>query len=89
MKKIITLLLTCTLVIVPAYAQKDVTITGTVTNEDDMPLIQAAVVVTGTNKGVVTDLDGKYSITVPKTVKSLTFSYLGYVSQTVEIDDED
>jgi len=86
MKKIITLLLTCTLVIVPAYSQKDVTITGTVTNEDDMPLIQAAVVVTGTNKGVVTDLDGKYSITVPKTVKSLTFSYLGYVSQTVEID---
>lgn len=84
-KKIITLLLT--LAFLPAaFAQKDLTITGTVTNEDGLPLIQAAVIVTGTNKGVVTDLDGKYSITVPKTVKSLTYSYMGYISQTVKLD---
>lgn len=70
------------------WAQETLTITGTVTNEMDMPLIQAAVTITGTEKGVVTDMDGHYSITIPKGVKSLTFSYLGYVSQNVRIEDK-
>lgn len=36
-------------------------------------------------KGTVTDIDGKYEITVPDTVKELSFSYVGYTSMTIPI----
>ena len=43
------------------YAQQ-ITVTGTVKDADDNPLIGAAVVVVGTTDGVITDFDGKYTI---------------------------
>jgi hypothetical protein len=50
-------------------------ITGTVTDKDGAPLPGATVVVTGTNRGTLTDITGKYSIEVPQGSKSLTFSF--------------
>ena len=85
MKKILILLMAAT-ASASLAAQNEITISGTVTSEDEQPLIQAAVTITGTNKGVVTDLDGKYTITIPSSVKSLTFSYLGYQSQTIDTE---
>ena len=60
-----------------------VTITGTVIDkENDEPLIGVSVSEKGTTNGVMTDLDGGFSIKV-KQGSPLTFSYLGY--NTVEI----
>ena len=54
------------------------TITGTVTDDYGEPLIGASVVVEGdSSTGAITDLDGRYSITVPASAQALRFSYIG------------
>ncbi len=60
-------------------------VTGTIVDETGTPMISMAVVVTGTTTGAVTDLDGHYEIAVPSD-GSLTFSYLGYVTQEVQVN---
>ena len=56
-------------------------VNGKVVSKDGDPIMGAAVLQKGTTKGVVTDLDGKYSIRVPVGIK-LEVSSLGY--ETVE-----
>ena len=63
------------------YAQR--TITGIVNDQTGQPMVGASVVVKGTSKGVVTDLDGKYSLEVPANATTLVYSFTG--SQTQEI----
>lgn len=66
------------------------TITGKVTdNQSGETLI--GVNVTHANdpsKGTVTDIDGNYHITVPEGVTTLSFSYVGYTSQVLEITSD-
>ena len=69
------------LVVQCAFAQ-DRTITGTVTDNKQEPLIGVNVVVKGnTSVGAITDLNGKYSLSVPEGKATLVFSYIGYVTQ--------
>lgn len=65
-----------------AYAQRTVTVTGVVTDETDQPMIGAGVMQSGTNNGVITDIDGHYSIKVPVNAV-LVFNFISY--RTVEI----
>ena len=66
-----------------AFAQTK-TVTGTVTDAANEPLIGASVLVQGTSTGTITDMDGKYSISVtPEDV--LAFSYVGMTSQTIKV----
>ncbi|PHN02761.1 SusC/RagA family TonB-linked outer membrane protein [Flavilitoribacter nigricans] len=58
-------------------------ISGLVTDTDRNPLIGVNIMEAGTNNGTVTDFDGTYELTVGENA-SLTFSYTGYQSQTVE-----
>jgi len=60
-------------------------ITGTVTDKDGAPLPGVNVVVTGTTLGIITDIDGKYSIIVPQGSESLTFSFVGMEPQEITI----
>ena len=61
-------------------------ITGTVTDASSGdPLIGANILVVGTGEGAVTDLDGKYELTVPAGATRLQYSYTGYTSQEIEI----
>ncbi len=60
-------------------------ITGTVTGTDGTPMPGVNVVVTGTNQGTITDIAGKYSIDVPQGSNSLTFSFIGYISQEIPL----
>ncbi|MGL4631164.1 MAG: SusC/RagA family TonB-linked outer membrane protein [Leadbetterella sp.] len=53
-----------------------------VTNET---LIGVSVSIKGTTRGVVTDVNGKYSIEVPSTTSVLVFTYLGYEPQEIEV----
>lgn len=68
-----------------SYAQQPITVKGTVTDPNDYPLIGAAVSVAGTSVGVITDLNGNYSIKVSPN-QSLKFSYVGYQEQTVNVN---
>ena len=54
-------------------------VSGVVTGDDGLSIIGATVSVLGTDNGVITDVDGKYSITVPENA-TLLFSCLGYQS---------
>ena len=59
---------------------------GTVSDNEKNTLIGVTVSVTGTNVRVMTDAQGKYTITVPPAAKQLTFTYVGLQSQTVPIN---
>jgi len=58
------------------YAQE--VVSGTVTDESGEPLIGASVFVEGNSSvGAITDLDGKYTLSVPADAKALVFSFIG------------
>jgi TonB-linked SusC/RagA family outer membrane protein len=67
-----------------ANAQR--TITGKVTGSDDgAPIPGATILVKGTAVGVITDLDGKYSLNVPKDKNTIIVSYVGMTTQEIEL----
>jgi TonB-linked SusC/RagA family outer membrane protein len=69
------------------YAQ-DSSIKGKVTSRDDgQPLPGVTVLVQNTTIGTVTDIDGNYSINVPSGSNVLTFSFIGFVGQSVDINN--
>lgn len=61
-------------------------ITGTVIDDMGYPLPGGGILVAGTTQGVVTDIDGNYSIEVALPC-ALEFSYVGYVTQTKTVND--
>ncbi|MDR1644829.1 MAG: TonB-dependent receptor [Tannerellaceae bacterium] len=62
--------------------QQNRTISGTVVDETGTPVIGANIVQKGTTNGIVTDLDGRFSLTIPGNA-ALTVSYVGYLSQEI------
>ena len=83
MKERLTMLMVSLLLCVgSALAQTKVT--GTVlSQEDGQPIIGAAVKVVGTSTGMLTDVNGRFNITLPAGKNQVEVSYLGYLSQTV------
>ncbi len=72
-----------------AFSQTDTrTITGVVVDENNDPMIGVTVVITGTTSGTATDIDGRYTLSVPADAASLEFSYIGYQRATVTIADK-
>ena len=65
-----------------AYAQNTRTVTGAVMDDLGEPIIGAAVKVVDSPVGTVTDIDGKFSLSVKEGSK-LTISFIGYISQTI------
>lgn len=64
-----------------------VQVTGTVTSaEDGTALPGVSVVVRGTTIGAVTDFEGNYSITVPDANATLMFSFVGMLTQEVQVE---
>lgn len=59
-------------------------VNGTVVDENGLPMIGVGVMVKGGGTGVITDVDGKYSVTA-RQGDVLEFSYLGYTTQTVSV----
>ncbi|MDY3068253.1 MAG: TonB-dependent receptor [Parabacteroides sp.] len=71
---------------IPSIAQQNdtYTLTGTVLDQNGIPVIGANVIEKGTTNGTVTDFDGNFSIQVNKN-SVLTVSFIGYVSQEVAV----
>lgn len=93
--KIVTLLLVCGLAL-PAYsfavgnlsadAQQQLKVSGKVTDlstGEAMPGVN--VVIKGTNIGAVTDVEGKYTLSVTDKNATLIFSFIGYVTQEIPL----
>jgi hypothetical protein len=59
------------------FAQ-ELTISGTITDENGNPLPGATVQIKGTTRGAVTDLNGQYSIAVSGADDILVFHFVGY-----------
>ncbi len=82
MKKRLTMLMATMLLCIVAVAQTKVS--GTVlSQEDGQPIIGAAVRVEGAKTGMLTDVNGRFSVTLPQGKTQITVSYLGYEPKTV------
>ena len=83
MRKLLFLLCAvCSLVFASAIEAK--TIKGTVLDASTgEPLIGATIMADGTNNGVATDLEGRFSFNVPDNVKNILVSYVGYDAKVV------
>ena len=82
---ILTLLLVFVVQISFAQEKK---VSGTVSDDNGLPLPGSTVIIKGTTTGVSTDFDGKYSINA-NLGSVLTFSYVGYADQTQTIGTSD
>ena len=69
-----------------AFAQAQ-TVSGTVVNAEGEALPGVTVFIKGTTQGAVTDLNGIYSIAVDDPGATLVFSYVGYTTQEVALDN--
>lgn len=69
---------------VNVYSQSR-TVSGTVLNDSNEPIIGAALLQSGTTNGAVTDLDGKFSLTIPQGEVVLNVSCIGYQSKDVKV----
>ena len=56
--------------------------------ETGLPLIGATVLVKGTSDGTSTDVDGRYTISVPDANAVLVFSYIGYLNQEITVGNQ-
>jgi TonB-linked SusC/RagA family outer membrane protein len=64
-------------------------ITGNVTSADDgLGIPGVSVIVKGTTLGTITDVDGKYSLSVPEGSEALIFSFVGMLTQEIAIGDK-
>lgn len=71
---------------VVSVTQQSRKITGIVKDSNGEPIIGANVVEKGSTNGVITGLDGEFTIEVPDNT-IVEISYIGYISQSVEIKD--
>ena len=68
------------------HAQTGITVTGTVTDGNQEPLIGASVVVKGqTSLGTVTDFDGNFQLKVPSEQSVLVISYVGMTTREFKV----
>lgn len=64
------------------------TISGTVTDKSGEPIIGANVLVKGTSQGIITDLDGNFTLNNVPANAELVISYIGYKEQTIKIGSQ-
>jgi len=65
------------------------TITGQVLDENGAPLPGTSVVLKGTTLGTVSDATGNYKLDIPEGRGILVFSFIGYLTQQIEIGSQD
>ncbi len=79
--KLVVLLLLCQTYV---FAQ-NISVTGKVTDSDNLPLPAVSIKVSGSTQGTSTDANGNFTISVPSNA-SLVFTYIGFASQTIAVN---
>ncbi len=70
-----------------AFTQKEpFTVSGTVMDDQGIPLVNASIIIKGTTKSTVTDAQGMFSIEVPGPKSILVIQYVGYESQEIRLN---
>ena len=64
-------------------------VVGIVTDASGQSIPSASVVVAGTQTGTLTDIDGKFFLTVPAGHDTLNVSFVGFETQIIEIDNNE
>ncbi len=62
-------------------------VTGQVTDAAGDPIPGVNVLIEGTSKGTVTDINGSYSLSLEGSENVLVFSFVGYESQRIEVNN--
>jgi TonB-linked SusC/RagA family outer membrane protein len=74
-----------TVITTPEPQQSGRTVSGVVVDESSEPLIGVNIQVRGTGAGSITDIDGRFSLNVPQGSVTLQVSYVGYISQNINV----
>jgi TonB-dependent starch-binding outer membrane protein SusC len=69
------------------FAQQTITVTGQVTDEQNLGLPGVTILVKGTQTGTITDFDGNYSFDVPANA-TLVFSFVGFITEEVPVNGQ-
>ena len=73
---------------VPVQSREDFSVAGKVIDDAGAPLPGVSIMIKGTQQGTATNADGEYKLTVSKLPVSLVFSFVGYISKEVEINNQ-
>lgn len=73
------------MLLLSAAAMAQFTVTGTVKDASDQPLIGVSIVEKGTTRGTVTDFDGNFTLEVEGQSAVLMFSYTGFKTQEIQV----
>ncbi len=85
MKTIKVMLTICLAICMSIFSNaQSLVVSGKVTDETKQPIIGVSVVLKGTSRGTVTDINGEYKISTEKG-KTLVFSYIGYAKKEVKV----
>lgn len=75
--------------LLPLTAQQTIQVTGNITDSETLePLTGVNVIIKGTTKGTITDIDGNYSITINSPDDILIFSYIGFNTEEITVGDQ-
>lgn len=70
-----------------APTQAEIIVTGQVVDEEDQPVIGAAVTINGTQFSALTDIDGVFTMKVPSNA-TLNITYVGYVTKKINVNGQ-
>lgn len=73
------------IVITPSSFYQEINITGTVTSSSGSPLPGVNIIEKGTQNGTITDVEGNYTISVSGPDGVLTFSFVGFLTEEVQV----
>ncbi len=84
--KILSIVFLCSFFAYPAFAQQNTNISGEVLDQNDTPIPGVLIRISPIAKGLVTDENGKFSLSVPSNQKYiLEFSFMGFKDHKEEI----
>ena len=75
-------------ILCPLAAAASIKISGTVTDENNEPLIGATVIEVGTSNGTMTDFDGNFFLDVANKMATIKVSYVGYKDQEIKVGNK-
>ena len=80
-------LLNPSIAIATASKSLEITVSGKVTDEANQPVPGVNILLKGTTTGTTSDANGAYTLTVPDENGVLVFSFIGYATQEVSINN--
>lgn len=67
--------------------QQAISVTGTVVDQNGEPLMGVNVIEKGTTNGTMTDMDGRFTLSVPGNA-TLQISYIGYTTEEIVVNNQ-